>query len=325
MTRRMTSDEMKRKAARQSGQAHRHSHPQPGGLGADAARLHQLIGNRGAGRLLSSAGGYSLLQRQPRSGSLPTPADLAETALSGGPGSKTADWQRAGRLLKNPSPSQRVTVDTPFKYRGLKLVEGEEFQKAFQKAVNAGRARPEARLPEAFLAVESNISPPFVEHQSERTMKSNVVVDTKETKGGGQMWVSEASLTWTVVTGAFLDISRIDPRMLTPTRSHEQGHKTIAERILADLSKRLKAELEQSLPTEQNPLKKAGKSWFQDGLDAVIRQIERLNDRYLDWWDELAEKADSAWDAQEAKTLSSIAAARIQGHRQTAPADEDDE
>jgi hypothetical protein len=65
--------------------------------------------------------------------------------------------------------------------------------------------------------------------------------------------------------------------------------------------------MEQSLPTEKKPLKKSGADWGQKAVDDLIKQITT---RYSTWLDQLLDKADADWDAQEKKKLNDIAAAK---------------
>jgi hypothetical protein len=304
-------------------------HPLSGGASTDALHLTRVVGNRVASQVYTARtgqGGHasqgisSLVQRSPNGNGAQkklTPAELVEKLLKRGPGKQKRDWQRSTRKLEgSKSLSQRINIDAQSKYLGLKLVNGDQYRKEFEKA---GNARPEAGLPEAFLDVDTSITPPEAATASARTIDTNVLLDTRAKSDGGEIWVTEANLTWIVQTAAFLNISEIDPAMLSPTERHEKGHQEISERTQADLAQRLKSELDQDLPSAQQTLKISGKGWAQKGVNEIIRMIEKAIARYLAWWNEMTQKADAAWDAQEKKTLSRIAAARVKTHQAAVP------
>jgi hypothetical protein len=254
------------------------------------------------------------VQRQPKE---PTARELGEQQMAAGPQAQQKAWKQSGVFLaKAKAGAQRVNVEPKLNYAGVKPVNQGEFQSEFKKA---GTARQESGLPEAFLALTTAISPTVIRMSSDRTFDTNVVVEMDGTGKGGKVWVSEVSLVWVVNAAGFLNVSVIDPSMLSPIRKHEVGHKQIAESIQIDLAKRMTAELDQLLPSEKNPIQKNGKNWGQEGVNAISRQIDRITNRYLNWWDELAAKADSAWDSQEQKTLSRIAQARVRVHQGRVP------
>ncbi len=58
----------------------------------------------------------------------------------------------------------------------------------------------------------------------------------------------------------------------------------------------------------KKPLVKTGKTWNQNGGDAIVKQISVIQDRYWKWFEEMATAADSQWDTQEKAALSKIAA-----------------
>ena len=268
-----------------------------------------------------------IAQRQPagRTGD-PTAEELSEAALKRGP-SKKAQKQfkqavrQAEKLEKSSTPG-RVDIPTPTKHRGVKPVRDADFVK---EATQHRVARREAGLPEAFLGIDSEIDPLDVAMEGSQTLDTNVVVAGSATKGGGKVWVTSVTLPWSLTTAGFLNVELIDPKLLKPTDEHERGHREIAERLRDRLATLLRAELEGALPTAATPLAVKGKHWEQKGINVIIAQIQRIIDRYLDWFDALGDSADRAWDTQEQQALSRIAAGRLTTRQPTAPTLGDEE
>ncbi|HSB10225.1 MAG TPA: DUF4157 domain-containing protein [Blastocatellia bacterium] len=241
-----------------------------------------------------------------------TPEELAGEALKAGPKGKKekAEFEKAGKaeakVEKAGTTITRVEIPAAGKDEPVKGVTSSEYASESKKCATP---KSEAGLPKAFLCTTQEITPPNVAPDDAATFDTNVRVSFKKGKGGGSIWVVSASLPWVLNTAGFLDTSAIDTQMLKPYDTHEQGHRTIAHQVRDRLSKLIQVELEGALPTEKSPLKKSGKTWDQDGVDSIIKQISDIRDRYMKWFDELTAAADSAWDAQEKATLNKIAAA----------------
>jgi hypothetical protein len=244
----------------------------------------------------------------------PTPEEVAGEALKTGPKDKKekAQFEKAGKaeaaVEKKGTKITRVEIPAAGTDEAVKAVTTSEFEAAARKC---GRAKTEAGLPKALLCTQQEITTPNVAPDDAATFDTNVRVAFKQDNdgGGGSIWVVSASLPWVLNTAGFLNISDIDVAMLKPYEVHEKGHRTIAHEIRDRLSKLLLVELEGALPTEKSPIKKSGKTWGQLGVDAIIKKISDIQTRYQNWFDELTDAADAAWDAQEKPTLTKIAAA----------------
>jgi hypothetical protein len=292
----------------------------------EAERAAAVVSAGGAAHVgLGAAPGVA--QRQPagRTGD-PTPQELSEAALKRGP-SKAAktEFEQAAkdaqRLEKSSAP-RRVDIPAPTKHHGVKPLSDAQFVK---EATRHHAARAEGGLPEAFIGVDSEIATPVAAMEGSQTIDTNVTVGGTAEKSGGKVWVTSASLPWTLTTQAFLNVDRIDPKMLKPTDEHERGHRAIADRLHDRLATLLGAELETALPTAAKPRAVKGKDWESAGITAIVSQIERITNRYLDWFEELSTSADQAWDRQEQKALSRIASARLAPRQPTAPVVDDEE
>ncbi|HEY3138393.1 MAG TPA: DUF4157 domain-containing protein [Blastocatellia bacterium] len=242
----------------------------------------------------------------------PTPEELAAAALKTGPKEKKekSEFEKAGKaaekLEKAGTKITRVEIPAADKDEPVKPVTSSEYASEFKKC---RKTKAEAGLPKAFLCTDQQLTPPDVAPDVAAKFSTNVRVAFKADDGGGSIWVVSASLPWVLNTAGFLDTSAIDPAMLKPYDTHEQGHRAIAHQVRDRLARLLQVELEGALPTAKSPLKKSGKSWDQDGVDAIIKQISGIQKRYEDWFEELTGVADAAWDAQEKAMLSKIAAA----------------
>jgi hypothetical protein len=252
--------------------------------------------------------GSSLQKKDPAK-----PEDIAGEALKVGPKGQTekATYEKADKDVadaeKKGTSITRVIIPAAGKDAGVKPVSSADFASEFKKCGNKGRL--EAGLPKAFLCTTGNIESVKAASVDAAKVDTNVRLDFKKSGSGGSVWVVGVNLSWELNTAGYLDIDAIDTKMLGPYRNHEQGHRTIAHQIRDRLAKLMQAELERVLPTENKPLAKTGQNWKQEGGDAIIKQISDIRDRYMNWFDELATAADSAWDTQEKKTLSDIATA----------------
>ncbi|HSQ23354.1 MAG TPA: DUF4157 domain-containing protein [Pyrinomonadaceae bacterium] len=241
-----------------------------------------------------------------------TPEEFATKALTAGPADKKekATFEKAGKAAadveKKGTVITRVEIPAAGRDDGVKGLTSKTFASEFAKCPTA---RTEAGLPKAFLCATNEIAFPQLATDNAATTDTNVRVGMKEGKGGGSVWVTSASLPWTLNTAGFLDIEAIDSKMLKSYETHEKGHRTIAVQIRGHLSKLMQAELESALPTEQKPLTKSGKDFAQQGVNALVDQISKVRTRYMKWFDELSATADSGWDTQEKASLSKIAAA----------------
>ena len=211
---------------------------------------------------------------------------------------------------------RRIKVATTTTSRGVRAVSSEDFRTEFTKCRSG---RQEAGLPQAFLCAEF-ISRPLSSGDGQLgDGDTNVVVDSRPKKGGGgEVWVVSASLPWSLTTGGFLDVDVTEPKMLKPYADHERGMGRWRCRCATTSRRLLQAELERVLPTATRPQTVTGKNWRQQGVNAIVRQIDAISDRYEAWGDELSDRADADWDAQDQQTLSKIAAT-IRTHRPTAP------
>jgi Domain of unknown function (DUF4157) len=241
----------------------------------------------------------------------PTPEEIAAKQLKAGPTGDRAAFTKitksAAEAEKKGTAITRVEVPTKDNDEVPKMLGASEF-KTQHKA--CGRARQEGGLPEAFLCATHAIAVPDVAPDESATLATNVRVAFSGSASSGGLSVKSASLPWELNTTAFLNIGVIDPRMLKPYSDHEKGHRTLAHQIRDKLAKLFQLELEQSLPTDKKPLKKSGADWSQKAVDDLIKQITTITTRYSNWMDQLLDKADADWDAQEKKTLSDIAAAK---------------
>ncbi|HEX8267918.1 MAG TPA: DUF4157 domain-containing protein [Pyrinomonadaceae bacterium] len=266
--------------------------------------------SKGSQISLTTQNSSKILQKQAPS----TPEELAGKALKAGPkdkGEKSA-FEKAEKVREVAEKSKlslpRVAVTAEVKHEGVKPLSSSAYTAAFNKC--SGKARAEAGLPQAFLCAKQNITPPDVTSDDMATVNTNVRLGFKKNKGGGLVWVTSASLPWVLSTAGYLNIDVVDTKMLKPYENHEKGHRAIAVKIHDRLTKLIQVELEGALPTEKKPLSKSGQNWGEAGIEAIISQISKIQERYMKWLDELADAADAAWDVQEKETLSKIAAAQ---------------
>lgn len=249
---------------------------------------------------------------------------IASEELDRGPHHQKGDkaaWEQAVRHAQEEAKKgdalSIIQVSLSKNHDAVREVSSAEFEKEFKKCPNA---QQENLLPEAFLCTQSGVSPWTTLMDDDAKVDTNIHVQTKPGgRGGGEVWVRSAILVWSLKTAGFLDIARIDPSMLGPYRDHERGHREIEDQIATRLAKLAEADLRRLLPQEKTPLKESGKDWVQVGIDVIDKRVREVKDRYLRWADELASKANAAWDSQEARTLSRIARARKGKHEPTAP------
>ena len=242
-----------------------------------------------------------------------TAEEFAEKALTAGPKGKTEKTQfeaagaKAAAIDKAGTKITRVEVPAKVTEAGAKAVTTSEFEAEAKKCATT---RAEGGLPKAFLCVTNEPEASNIRPDDDAKMDTNVRVSFKSGKTNeGSIWVVSASLAWPLNTAGFLDISVIDPSMLSAYQAHEKGHSTIARKIHERLARLMQVELEGALPTDKKPIIKSGKTWGQDGVDEIAKKIEAIQKRYKDWFDELSTAADAGWDTQEKATLSKIAAA----------------
>lgn len=253
------------------------------------------------------------IQRQPK-----TAAEIAGEELARGPQQQRGDkaaWEqadkRAAEEAQKGDMAPIIQVSLSKTHAAVREVSSAEFEKEFKACPTAHQ---ESGLPEAFLCAESSISP-WVTRMEDDPKPADVRVQTKPgARSGGEVWVSSANLGWSLKTAGFLDTARIDASMLGPYRNHEVGHREIEDGIASRLAILAEADLRRSLPQEKTPLKESGGNWVQKGMNAIDKTIGEVKDRYLRWTQELASRANDAWDSQEATTLAKIARAR-QGKR----------
>ena len=240
----------------------------------------------------------------------PTAEEHAAKSLKSGPSSAKVEFGKSSKqqqdLAKKGTPITRVEIPTSHKDSGVRALSSSDYQTEFRKCATA---RAEAGLPKAFLCTTEAIAPPNVAAEDEATFDTNVRVVFNGSGTSGKAHVSSISLPWDMQTAGFLDIDAIDSKMLTPYKEHEKGHRVIAVDVRDRLAKMLQADLEKALPTEKAPVSKTGDDWGQKAVDGIVAKIDTLTQRYETWFAELADQADSAWDKQEAKTLSAIATA----------------
>jgi len=261
----------------------------------------------GAGHPIPAlAGGMPpMLQRQPLK-----PEEQATKALEGGPKTDKGEFgkskTRRAKIDKAKTAITRVTIPVQQNNKGVRGLTSRDFQSEFRKCPTS---RSEAGLPSAFLCATEQITAPKVASDDQAALDTNVRVVFQGGATSGKAFVSQADLPWELTTAGFLDIDAIDSKMLTPYDNHEKGHRTIAVDILQRLAPMLQADLDAALPTKAKPLTKSGGGWGQQAVNAIIATIDKITKRYETWFAELADRADAAWDKQEAKTLSSIATA----------------
>jgi hypothetical protein len=255
-----------------------------------------------------------------------TPEELAAKSIESGPATDKKQFGAAKKVeakaAKAKTPSTRVTIATPHTSNGVKTVTTSEFNSQWKACPTA---HAEAGLPSAFLCAVEEITPPQVATDATLTTNVNVTLDGTDKKGTA--YVAQVDLPWTLTTAGFLNIDIVDPKMLAPYEAHERGHRTIAVDIRNRLAKMLQADLDAALPTKAKPAAYSGPTWGQDAVDAIVKKIDTLTQRYKTWYDELAGRADAAWDSQEAKSLSAIANAvkQQQGRQPVAPKLKEDE
>jgi len=240
----------------------------------------------------------------------PTPEEIAAKSAKTGPATSkpayTAATTRQAAIEKKGTPITRVDVPIPDKDSGVRGLSASDYQAEYRKCKSA---RAEAGVPKAFLCTTESIAAPNVAPESEATFDTNVRVVFNGGATSGKAHVSSASLPWDIKTAGFMDIDAIDTKMLTPYKDHEKGHRVIAVDVRNRLAKMFQADLDKALPTEKAPISKAGGDWGQQAVNQIISKIDALTTQYETWFAELADQADSAWDTQEKKTLSDIAAA----------------
>lgn len=280
---------------------------------ADADRAAEMVS---AGRLaqVAAQGPPPAIQRQ--TGRERTPVELAETELGRGPTRTRRDrraWRQATRRATGRGGAAgRIQIPTSNRHSGVRPVSNAEFLRQWSQCPDPRRERG---LRPAFMCSDASIGP--VNVQTDRTTETTVLIDHRaRRRGGSDVWVVSARLPWVLITAGYLDVSRVSPTMLRPTSRHERGHRAISERIRDRLAPLLQAELVRSLPSPRRPWRAAS---VQAGGDRIFNRTRQIVGRYKRWWDQLAGRADDAWDAQEARTLSRIAAARTPSRRTTVP------
>jgi len=301
-----------------------------------AASRQRILGNQATAEMLSQqrqggvgaaahfGGGSSSKIRMTRGAPDLSPAEIADASFNRAlaPKSKTpvSAPTTAATGAEGVISNEHVRIRRPNRHSPVVAVSDSEYIARYREDAEAGAARAEGGLPKAFLSVRDDIPALNITTPDRATLDTNVRVSIRPgNKGGGEVWLEEAELSWTLITAGYINMARTDESMLRSYDAHERGHRTINEALMDRLARLLCDELERALPTAARPLRIGGAAWEQRGVEQIGKKIQQILARYRDQWRSLSEEADGAWDTQEKASLSRLYNEHIQKSRQRGP------
>lgn len=249
----------------------------------------------------------------PRESEPKTPAAIAKSTVPDDVESSDDEIIRTDASPAASRPALGAPIEVVRKNRpgALKLVKAAEYKKQYAAAAKNDEVRQEAGIPNAFLRVRSGFSI-SVGQAAQKAGSADILFATEPLGDDGQIWVTEAKITWTVYTEGYVNTDASDPRLEGAYKEHEEGHRIINQDIADRLAPQLQNALVSELPSKENPLTVQGKGWQKRAPSLIAQKALKTVNRYNNQWSELGTRGDTTWDNQEKVRLSRLIGAEPQ-------------